>query len=86
MAWKEILIFAGACAALAGAIATIFYSRRWLRAVSTTHLTINGRLESIGELCAAALVWGGIPWNRPALLPMRYSVAHRMDDSHSPWL
>lgn len=60
MTWNEILILIGACAALGGATATIFYSRHWWFRGSTTHLTINGRLESMGELCAAALLWGGI--------------------------
>src|SRR5690242_12889757 len=60
MAWNEIAILVGVCAALGGGIATIFYSRRWWTAGSATHLTLNGRLESNGELCGAALLWGGI--------------------------
>jgi hypothetical protein len=58
--WNEIAVLIGACAAFGGAIATIFYSRRWCLPASTTHLTINSRLETMGELCAAALLWGGI--------------------------
>jgi hypothetical protein len=60
VSWNDIAILIGTCAALGGAIATIFYSRRWWLPSSTTHLTTNVRLESMGELCAAALFWGGI--------------------------
>lgn len=60
MTWNEILVLIGACTALGGAVATILYSRRWWLTRSTTHLTVIGRLESVGQLCAAALIWGGI--------------------------
>jgi len=77
--WNDIAILIGACAALGGATATIFYSRRWWLPGSTTHLTINGRLESMGELCAAALLWGGIVLEQVGTISdeIQRGVSHR---------
>jgi hypothetical protein len=62
MQWNDIAILVGACATVAGGIAFLRYmpaAFRESRLRPTTHLTTTVRLESVGQLLAGVLMWGG---------------------------